>query len=201
MLLSNFDIVTFLIILPSIIVAFTVHEFFHAYASFKLGDYTAKEDGRLTLNPLKHIDLYGFIFLLITGFGWAKPVIVNPNYYKNPTRDTALVALAGPLSNLGLCLIGILLNILFKNTNIYLEIFCSYFWMINLGLCIFNLLPIPPLDGSKVLGLFLKGETYKGYLNHQFLGFILLLVIIFFDVFSMIMDPIINFIFGIIYTL
>ena len=183
-----------IIILGCIIIAFTVHEFFHAYVSFKLGDYTAKRDGRLTLNPVKHIDYMGFVFLIVTGFGWAKPVIVNPSYYKNPVKGTALVALAGPLSNFILCIIGIVLHYIFRYES-FVTIF-FYFWLINLLLCMFNLLPVPPLDGSKILGFFLKGETYKAYLNHQMVGFILLMVIIFSGVFGMIITPIRDFILG-----
>ena len=185
------------IIIACIIVAFTVHEFAHAFISYKLGDYTAKQDGRLTLNPMKHIDYMGFIFLLITGFGWAKPVMVNPSYYKDARKGMALVALAGPVSNIILGIIGIILHFIFRYESFFIIFF--YFWMINFALCIFNLIPVPPLDGSKILGLFVKGETYEAYLKHQFIGFILLMVIIFSGVFGIIINAVVNFVWRIIY--
>jgi len=178
-------------------VAFTVHEFAHAFASFKLGDHTAKQDGRLTLNPMRHIDYMGFIFLLITGFGWAKPVMVNPSYYKNEQKGMALVALAGPLSNIILGIIGIILHFIFISESFVIVFF--YFWMINFALCLFNLIPVPPLDGSKILGLFFKGEAYQAYLKHQFIGFILLMVIIFSGVFGIIINAVVTFVLRIIY--
>lgn len=187
----------FFFIIPCLIVGFTVHEFFHAYASFKLGDYTVKEEGRLTLNPIKHIDLVGFISLLILRFGWAKPVQVDPHYYKNHVKGMIIVALAGPLSNLALAIIGILFNLIFKDGA--LGLFLTYFWAMNLGMCIFNLIPIPPLDGSKVFGYLINGKGYREFLQYEKYGFILVIILSYIGFFSYIMNPIFEFVINFIY--
>ena len=156
----------------SVLAAFIVlpiHELAHGYAAYKLGDPTAKDMGRLTINPLKHLDLVGALSLIVFHFGWAKPVPVNLRNLKNPKRDFALIALAGPISNLLLAFFAVplwlSLRILFINTFIegafltrFLRIlldFVGIFHLINLGLALFNLLPVPPLDGSRVLTAFL----------------------------------------------
>jgi len=143
-----------LLSLPAILIAITIHEYAHAYAAYRMGDPTAKMAGRLTLNPLKHIDIMGFIALLIARIGWAKPVPINPFYFKNPRRDEALVSLAGPLANL-LLAIGFGLVIRVQNQVAILDTFLgSLLFMIylyNVVLCAFNLLPVPPLDGSRIL--------------------------------------------------
>jgi len=154
--------------LPGILLGLTVHEYCHALCSWKLGDSTARDQGRLTLNPLKHIDVIGFVFIIVAGFGWAKPVMFNPANLRNFRRDKAMIAAAGPLSNL---LLGTLLILIIKAL-IYFEIsynnftehllYILYFSAsINFGLFIFNLLPIPPLDGSHIVfsSLNLKPET------------------------------------------
>jgi len=148
--------------LPGIILGLTVHEFFHAFCAYKLGDNTARDQGRLTLNPIKHIDIIGFLFIIFAGFGWAKPVQFNPENLRHYRRDKALIAAAGPLSNflLGIifCLIIRLLIYLSKNNIIEFSVFiehlfyvCMFTASINFGLFIFNLLPIPPLDGSHIV--------------------------------------------------
>jgi Zn-dependent protease len=175
------DISRILYTIPAIIIGFTVHEFFHAFAAYKLGDTTAKEQGRLTLNPIKHIDLIGFLFILFAGFGWAKPVQFSPQNLKNPRRDRGFIALAGPVSNFILGIIFILIVRLMisvtpehlnsimrffsseKIGDIFMVLFqlCINAAYINFGLAIFNMLPIPPLDGSHVFfsGLNLSYET------------------------------------------
>ncbi|MEO0283694.1 MAG: site-2 protease family protein [candidate division WOR-3 bacterium] len=181
-----FDIVNLLIFLPGILIALTIHEFSHALIAYKLGDPTAKFSGRLTLNPLSHIDPLGFIFLFLVHIGWAKPVPVDPYYFKNPEKDMAKVAIFGPFSNLILAfLISLILRIffLFPFTEIlflfYLyKIFLSAY-VINLILAFFNLLPIPPLDGSKILILFLPFEWKLRYKEIEPYGFFLLAGIIF----------------------
>jgi len=166
--------------LPGIIVGLTLHEYCHALAAYKLGDHTAREMGRLSFNPLKHIDLLGFLFIIIAGFGWAKPVMFRPENLSNPRRDKAIIAAAGPLSNLILALIFIalirgwyaLFPIAVSSGDLLYRIFftrpflgfiavLSYGAMINLGLFIFNLFPLPPLDGSHIVfsGLNLTAET------------------------------------------
>jgi Zn-dependent protease len=156
--------------LPGIILGLTVHEFCHAAAAYGLGDSTARDQGRLTLNPLRHIDLIGFIFIVIAGFGWAKPVQFSPEALLHPRRDKALIAAAGPFSNLaiGILFMFILKALLFLGTGssamaetIFFIIY--YGIAINLGLFVFNLIPIPPLDGSHIIfsGLNLKPETER----------------------------------------
>jgi Zn-dependent protease len=143
--------------IPGILAGLTLHECCHALCAWKLGDSTAKDEGRITLNPLKHIDIIGFIFIIFAGFGWAKPVRFNPGRLSHPRRDKALIAAAGPFSNL---VLGILCALLVKGLfllpdslpgfeNLVLVIYYAVF--INFGLFIFNLIPIPPLDGSHIV--------------------------------------------------
>ncbi len=157
----GFNITTLLISIPGIVVALTVHEFAHGYSAFLLGDDTAKKAGRLTLNPLSHIDPWGFVALMIAGFGWAKPVPVNPSKFKNTVRDDIIVSLAGISANVALAFLfsGILKFEMvyapeFLQSTLWgqwLSVFLSYSIWINLILCFFNLIPLPPLDGSHVL--------------------------------------------------
>jgi Zn-dependent protease len=157
--------------LPGIIIGFTIHEYSHALAAYKLGDTTVKEDGRLTLDPLKHIYPLGMIFIVLAGFGWAKPVRFYPSMLKNPTRDKIIIAAVGPLSNL---VLGILFLVVLKvlwllplNSERMFDIMdyisdILYYWsFINIGLFVFNMLPLPPLDGSHIFlaGLNLSTET------------------------------------------
>lgn len=181
-----------LLTLPAILLSLSVHELCHGYAAHYLGDPTPKAYGRLSLNPLKHIDPFGFIALLLFRVGWAKPVMVNSRYFKNPKRDMALTALAGPLSNFLLAFLFSFISVFLDRIGISLSLFSSdsispyyvfclivYFMVpINLGLGIFNLIPIPPLDGSKILYAFLPNHViYKilPYENYIRLGLIILL--------------------------
>ena len=146
-------------ILPAILIGLTIHELAHAFIALKLGDDTPKQLGRITINPIKHIELIGFILLLVAGFGWAKPVIINREKLKKPVRDDILIALSGPLSNL---LFAIVLVILLKAVltlipfhsestfNLVVSVFLAFI-SINVSLGLFNLLPIPPLDGSHII--------------------------------------------------
>lgn len=152
----------------------TFHELSHAYVSYKLGDPTAKQMGRLTLNPLKHLDPIGAIMLFVSGFGWAKPVPINPMYYKNRRKGTILVSIAGPLSNLLLATIFYTLYYIisgkYGNPSIGVfdfSTFSSAMVSINIGLAAFNLLPFPPLDGSKILGGFLPPKYYYTMLQYE----------------------------------
>jgi Zn-dependent protease len=148
--------------LPGVILGLTVHEFCHAFCAYKLGDSTARDQGRLTLNPIKHIDLIGLLFIVFAGFGWAKPVQFNPENLKNFRRDKAMIAAAGPLSNLvlGILLCFVIRAMMHYNINSSIEVSnfsitlirVLYFTAsINFGLFVFNLLPIPPLDGSHIV--------------------------------------------------
>lgn len=172
-------------VLPGILLGLTVHEYCHAFSAWKLGDSTARNQGRLTLNPLKHIDPIGFLFLLFAGFGWAKPVQFDPYQLRNLRRDKAIIAAAGPLSNLvlGILLIfGIRAIIYFQAHGminipiVFLNIMLSAS-TINFALFIFNLIPIPPLDGSHILfsALDLKPQTENMLLK---IGMPILLVIL-----------------------
>lgn len=153
---------------PAILLAIAFHELGHAYVAYKLGDPTPKYQGRLTLNPLAHLDPIGAIALLVFKVGWARPVMINPQYFKNRKRDTALVSLAGPLANVLLAWIfynslrflpGLMPSISLART-LYLFLLINV--QINLGLAAFNLLPVPPLDGSKILAAFLPPKwEYK----------------------------------------
>ena len=170
--------------LPGIIIGLTVHEYCHGFAAYKLGDHTAREQGRLSFNPLRHIDLIGFLFIIFAGFGWAKPVQFNPENLSHPRRDKAIIAAAGPLSNLVLALFFIalirgwiallafdppsgimerIISVLFSGPFIGFITIILRVVMINLGLFIFNLFPLPPLDGSHIVfsGLNLSPETER----------------------------------------
>jgi len=153
------DLERTILLLPGIIIGFTVHEFAHAWVALRLGDDTAQRMGRFSLNPLRHIDLIGFLLLLTVGFGWAKPVLIDRSKLRHPRRDDALIAVAGPFSNLllsvaGTALLALLLPITGYEGNEAVTWglrMLSAGIFINLGLFIFNLIPIPPLDGSHVL--------------------------------------------------
>ncbi len=144
-----------------------VHEFAHAYVAAKLGDDTARRQGRLTLNPMRHLDLWGSILLIFAGFGWAKPVPVDPRRFKHPKRDMAITAAAGPVSNIIMATVLLtVLKILYYlsftgSSGFYLLLsILEIVIIVNLGLAVFNLLPIPPLDGSKLLGALLPDRIY-----------------------------------------
>lgn len=184
-------------ILPALIISLTVHEWAHAFASYCLGDKTAKYDGRLSFNPLKHIDILGFFSLVVFGFGWAKPVNINPDNYKNPIRDTSIVSAAGPISNFLMGLIGVLLCALFIKIKapLYLIKFMGIFISYNVVLGVFNLFPIPPLDGSKILAGVLPESIYYKYLSLERFGFIILFALLIFypEIFDIIIDPVLEF--------
>ncbi len=163
--------------------AIMLHEISHGLMSYALGDPTPKRQGRLSLNPAKHLDLVGTLCLIFFHVGWAKPVVVNSEYYKKPKLGMFLVALAGPLMNLISAVISIIIMVLIvkyvSTINTFVDIILTllmYFAIISIGLAVFNLLPIPPLDGSKILGSFLKGDVYYQYMKYQQYGFIILAV-------------------------
>ncbi|MCL1994258.1 MAG: site-2 protease family protein [Spirochaetes bacterium] len=170
--------------LPGILIGLTIHECCHAFAAWKLGDSTAKDQGRITLNPLKHIDPIGFLFIVLAGFGWAKPVQFNPERLRYPRRDKAIIAAAGPLSNLvlGILFVQALRFMLASpwfdmaaHENLVLIVFFAA--AINFGLFIFNLIPIPPLDGSHIVfsGLNISWEVQMRFMK---IGMPLLFVIL-----------------------
>ena len=178
------DLVDILKIAPAAVIGLTVHEFSHAYAAYKLGDSTAKEEGRLTLNPLKHIDWLGFFLIIIAGFGWAKPVSFNPNNLKNKHRDEIIISVAGPISNFILAILFFVIARILYSTSYFktsgLEIInLIVTWgIINFSLFIFNLIPIPPLDGSHIYLTYLKEINPKLMTNMYKWGMLGLILII-----------------------
>jgi Zn-dependent protease len=182
----NIDYLWLLKTIPAVIIGLTIHELAHAYTAYKLGDMTAKNDGRLTFNPLKHIDPLGFILIVIAGFGWAKPVGFNPDNLKNKHRDEILISLAGPFSNFLLAILFLIVaRALFflpyfhgTPTGLVVVNLLVLWAVINFGLFVFNLLPIPPLDGSHVYTTFLKEINPKLLQNMYIYGTWGLLLII-----------------------
>ncbi len=171
-----FDLYNILLGVPTTLLALTVHELAHGYVSTKLGDPTPRYEGRLTLNPLAHLDLIGTLLMIITGFGWAKPVRINPRYYKNQTRGMALVALAGPLANFLLAFLGVFVGELAMLIAIKLGAegavytiytIMYYFAFRNLCFMVFNLIPMPPLDGFKIAGIFIPHRLYYRILRYE----------------------------------
>jgi len=151
----------YLILIPVFLVSLTVHEFAHAWTANLLGDPTAKIRGRITLNPLKHLDPMGTIMIFLAGFGWGKPVPVNPMNLKNPKRDDLIISLAGPASNLFIAIIFSSFQIF--ATNMMLNTILSVIVELNIILAVFNMLPIPPLDGSSVVKYFLTPSQTAKY--------------------------------------
>ena len=169
----------------AILLCLTVHETCHGLAAYALGDPTARNSRRLSLNPLRHIDWLGLAMMLFAGFGWAKPVPVDPRHFKRPKQGMALTALAGPASNLLLALGAVFLSreVYLRGGPDWLGGFLLYSLApLSIGLGLFNLLPIPPLDGSKVLGAFLPDRTYFGLMRYERYGMFLLLALSWFGV-------------------
>lgn len=186
----NRDPILYLSSMLAIFLILPIHEWAHAYTAYLLGDHTAKWEGRLSINPMRHLSLWGSICLLCFGFGWAKPVPINPynlTKVKDPKIGFAICSLAGPISNF---LMAVILNIIFKilqYTNIS-GVFLSIIYhcvLINIYLMVFNLLPIPPLDGSRIWGLFLKEETYNKLLINEHKIIFIIYILLFTGVLSL----------------
>ncbi len=183
-----------LLSLPAVLWAITFHEFCHGYTAYRLGDPTAKRAGRLTLNPLAHLDPVGALMLLFFRFGWAKPVPVEPRYFKKPARDMALVSVAGAAGNfLSAVFCGLLVRIV---PGPFIAIpalgrFMVLMILINLGLGVFNLIPVPPLDGSKLLYLVLPPKWLQGYFWLERYGFFVLVILLMTGIIQAIMGPIV----------
>lgn len=177
-------IIQYLLSAPAILISLTVHEFSHGYVAKLLGDETAARQGRLSLNPLRHLDPIGTILLFVAHFGWAKPVPINPMYFRgNRNRGVLLVSAAGPASNLILSLVAALffkIVLIYNINNNYLISFIVLMIEINVGLAIFNLIPIPPLDGSKILASILPPNQRNVIYELERYGFILLIIILYF---------------------
>lgn len=184
------------------IIALTFHELAHGWVSGKLGDPTPKLEGRMTLNPLAHLDVIGTILMILTGFGWAKPVMVNPMYYKDKKKGMALVAVAGPLMNILLGFLGVLVMALFailldKNivpnqTWTWTAYILRLFIVRNLCFAVFNFIPIPPLDGSRLVSMFLPDNMYYKLMQFERYGIILIMVLSIAGVFDKIIGTGVN---------
>lgn len=199
----------FLAYIGALVIAISVHEFSHAFVADQLGDPTPKLQGRLTLNPRSHMDLYGMIFLIFFGFGWGKPVIFDPYNLKKPQRDTAFISIAGPTSNI---IVAIVLSIgLYLYSFFHLPFFSiigSFVYLVirlNIVLAIFNLIPIHPLDGFKIVGGILPKEKAHEWNQLERYGIVFLLMLIFplgnGSMLDMVITPIISFIMNLLLPL
>ena len=168
-----------LLLVPVLLISLTVHEMAHGLAAYALGDNTAKREGRLSLNPIHHIDWIGFILLMTVGFGWAKPVPVDPRYFKDPKKSMALTSLAGPFANILLAFLGAAVLSFTTDRVRLLSEALALFVQYNCALAMFNLLPIPPLDGSKIVGAFLPDRLYYRYLFYERYGMIILIILLY----------------------
>jgi len=189
----DFNIMQIVAGLPGLILAMTVHEYAHARVAVMLGDFTPRLMGRLTLNPIAHIDPIGLLCLFLVHFGWAKPVSINPCNFRNPRRDDVLVSLAGPASNLCLAFLTLVFMLAYAKfvghmtdgTYLVFRLIIEY----NIGFAIFNMLPIPPLDGSHVLSQILPRELAYKLEGLERYSFIILIIFLMTPILSMILIP------------
>lgn len=208
----NINILDILLTLPGILLGFTFHEYAHAYMANRFGDPTPARQGRLTANPLAHIDIFGFIFIILFHFGWAKPVQTNPSYYRgNVRKKDMIVSIAGPVTNLiialasaliffGIIKTGLIGVINIGSLSIIIQILDRIIW-INCILFIFNLIPIPPLDGFHILADLLPPSMYRAIYALERYGFIILMVFIVLPFSNVIISTAAGFIYDNIYLL
>lgn len=172
----------------AVVLCLTVHETAHGFAAYLLGDRTAQKRGRLSLNPLRHVDLVGLALLFTAGFGWAKPVPVDPRYFRDPKKGMAVTALAGPVSNFLLAAVLLFvcrwIYIMQAPGSFLVDVFYTllYAAQLSIGLGLFNLIPIPPLDGSKILAVCLPDKAYYFLMRYERYGMVLLLILSLTDV-------------------
>lgn len=203
---SGTALLALILSLPAVIIAISFHEFAHAYAADKLGDDTPRYQGRLTLNPIKHLDPFGFVLLIFAGFGWGKPVQINPNNFKRDIsmqKGEAIVSVAGPLMNFCLAIISAIVlcalymygsySFLSSTIGNITYIVLEELVFINIGLGVFNLIPLPPLDGSKIFMNFLPYRARTWFINNSRILYIIFLVIWITGLTRVIISPIINF--------
>lgn len=177
----------YVVIIAASLLCIMFHEVSHGVVALKLGDTTAKDAGRLTFNPIRHIDLWGLLMMAVFKFGWAKAVPVDMRRFKHPVRDMAITAAAGPLSNVLLAFLALCVRAgaLYVNlrtggaVSAFAVTFFEYVAVLSVGLAIFNVIPIPPLDGSKVLNAFLPQRVYYKILRYERYGFILLMIVLY----------------------
>lgn len=206
---SKEGLISFLYTLPALLFCLSVHEFAHAYTAYKLGDRTQKAMGRLTLNPFSHIDIVGFICIALFGFGWGKPVMIDDRNFKNKAAGNALTAFAGPFSNIIMAILFTIILKILLITGVILPTINSVVGSIilnmliltiqfNVVFAIFNLIPIPPFDGSRILYFFLpaKGREYM-YKIEQY-SFVIVLVILVTGIGSKLVSPIVSFVLGLL---
>ena len=204
----DIDLSRLLYSVPAIILCLTFHEWAHGFVAYKFGDPTAKMAGRLTLNPLKHLDPLGTLMLIFARFGWAKPVPVNPYNFQGDRRSKmTMVAMAGPLANLLFAVVSTVFLYLivdyapYNSFFVYLYNLTSELVWINIILAVFNLLPIPPLDGSKILGGFLPAKWEAAYYKIERYGFLILFVFILTGLSGKILTPLVYGMYNLIVTL
>jgi Zn-dependent protease len=203
------DILSLVLTLPGVIIAITFHEYAHAFVADKLGDDTPRNQGRLTLNPLKHIDPVGFILLIFANFGWGKPVEINPRNFRRDismSKGEALVSIAGPAMNFILAIVFTIIYFLVykfggvafitSKLGIYILIAIQYTAILNIGLGVFNLLPFPPLDGSKIFKNFMSYNVRNWIEEHEMIFYYIFLAIWITGLASVIISPVINWIYS-----
>lgn len=206
-----------LLSLPIVLISLSLHEASHALVAYKLGDPTARNFGRVTLNPIKHIDIFGFITMFLVGFGWANPVPINARNFKKPRNGMAISALAGPVSNLLLSfvfagLMSIYIHFIFPNivtvsnymALYYIELFFLLGVRMNIALAVFNMIPVPPLDGSRILYIFLPPKYYFKVMKYErYIGIGILLAFVItsyfnIDLLGFVINPIMDGIFWLV---
>lgn len=200
----NITLIRLLVSIPGMLLCLSVHEASHGFAAYALGDPTAKNAGRLNIDPIRHLDPIGTICLLFFHVGWAKPVPVNPHYFKHPRRDMALVSLAGPLSNFMLALVALFLYhpLRMSSSNVVAAIALMLYMaaVMSIGLGVFNLIPVPPLDGSKILFSFLPYQIEQKIAQYQQFIQFGLFALLFIGVLDVPMNAAINVIYRALYT-